>query len=413
MTILIDAPPGENSGARTLNSLGFAKPPSQTRVVAAMSGGVDSSVVAALLKREGYDVIGVTLQLYDHGAAVNKPGACCAGQDIHDARRVADSAGIPHYVLDYESRFRNAVMEDFADTYLSGATPIPCVRCNQTVKFADLKRVAEDLGADCLATGHYVQRIDGKAGPELHRAADASRDQTYFLFATTRAQLDYLRFPLGGLPKSQVRELAAELGLRVAEKPDSQDICFVPNGKYQAVVEKLRPGAIGPGEIVHVDGRVMGEHNGVINFTVGQRRGLGVATGEPLFVVKLDAAAKRVIVGPREALGVTQIALKDVNWIGEGDTWREGQDVLVRVRSTRPPVPAKIYLGAPAVAADSESGARKTTLISTRPAGETTAVQAHVLLDEPEEGVAPGQAAVFYDPTTTRVLGGGWIARTQ
>jgi tRNA-specific 2-thiouridylase len=404
------APP--KTGALTLNSLGLPKPPSQTRVVAAMSGGVDSSVVAAMLAREGYDVVGVTLQLYDHGAAVNKPGACCAGQDIHDARRVADAVGFPHYVLDYESRFRHAVMEDFADTYLAGATPIPCVRCNQSVKFKDLKRVAEDLGADCLATGHYVQRIEGEAGPELHRAADASRDQTYFLFATTREQLAFLRFPLGGLPKSRVRELAAELGLRVAEKPDSQDICFVPQGKYQAVVEKLRPGAISPGEIVHVDGRVMGQHNGVINFTVGQRRGLGLATGEPLFVVKLDAANKRVIVGPREALGVTRIVLKDVNWIGEGQTPPDGRDILVRVRSTRPPVPAKLY-GAPAPSPATTAG--RTTLISTvsrasNDAGEAPALQ--VMLETPEEGVAPGQAAVFYDTNSTRVLGGGWIKET-
>jgi tRNA-specific 2-thiouridylase len=374
--------------AQILNSLGFAKPPAQTRVVAAMSGGVDSSVVAAMLAREGYDVVGVTLQLYDHGAAINKAGSCCAGQDIHDARRVADSMGFPHYVLDYESRFRNAVMEDFADTYLAGATPIPCVRCNQTVKFKDLKRVAEELGADCLATGHYVRRVESDHGAELHRAADANRDQTYFLFATTREQLDFLRFPLGDKPKSDVRALAAELGLRVAEKPDSQDICFVPQGKYQAVVEKLRPGAIEPGDIVHVDGRVMGRHDGVINFTVGQRRGLGVATGEPLFVVKLDAAAKRVIVGPREALGVSRIALKDVNWIGENvavEDQLNGRPILVRVRSTRPPVPARLSIGA----------------------GWS------VLLDAPEEGVAPGQAAVFYDPNTTRVLGGGWIAATE
>jgi tRNA-specific 2-thiouridylase len=376
------------AGARALNSLGFAKPPRETRVVAAMSGGVDSSVVAAMLAREGYDVVGVTLQLYDHGVAVNKPGSCCAGQDIHDARRVADAVGFPHYVLDYESRFRNAVMEDFADTYLAGATPIPCVRCNQTVKFKDLKRVAEDLGADCLATGHYVQRIEGVDGAELHRAADATRDQTYFLFATTRDQLAFLRFPLGGMPKSDVRALATELGLRVAEKPDSQDICFVPQGKYQAVVEKLRPGAIEPGDIVHIDGRVMGTHNGVINFTVGQRRGLGVATGEPLFVVKLDAANKRVIVGPREALGVARIALKDVNWIGErvvSEDELNGRDVLVRVRSTRPPAPAKLSVGA----------------------GWS------IDLETPEEGVAPGQAAVFYDPNSTRVLGGGWIAATE
>ncbi len=364
----------------TLNSLGFPKPPAETRVVAAMSGGVDSSVVAAMLKRDGYDVIGVTLQLYDHGAAVNKPGACCAGQDIHDARRVAAAAGIPHYVLDYESRFREAVMEDFADTYLAGATPIPCVRCNQTVKFADLKRVAEDLGADCLATGHYVRRVEGDAGAQLHRAADASRDQSYFLFATTRAQLDYLRFPLGDMPKSRVRELAAELGVRVAEKPDSQDICFVPNGKYTDVVKKLRPGAVEPGEIVDTEGRVIGEHEGIINYTIGQRRGLGIAAGQPLFVVKLDSGKRRVIVGPREALGVTRMNLKDVNWIGDGDA--DGRDILVRVRSTRPPVAGK--LGA-----------------------------SSIVLDTPEEGVAPGQAAVFYDKHSTRVLGGGWIAATE
>ncbi|MBY0447599.1 MAG: tRNA 2-thiouridine(34) synthase MnmA, partial [Hyphomonadaceae bacterium] len=358
-----------------------------TRVVAAMSGGVDSAVVAAMLAREGYQVIGVTLQLYDHGAAVNKPGACCAGQDIHDARRVADTLGIPHYVLDYESRFRQAVMEDFADTYLAGATPIPCVRCNQRVKFADLLEMARQLGADCLATGHYVQRIEGPSGSELWRAAEPERDQSYFLFATTRAQLEYLRFPLGGLPKRETRRLAAEFGLRVAEKPDSQDICFVPTGKYQQVVEKLRPGAIEPGEIVHVDGRVLGTHEGVIGYTVGQRRGLGVAMGEPLFVIKLDAARRRVIVGPREALGVSRIRLQEVNWIGEAvetEDALDGRRVLVRVRSTRPPVPAQLAIGA----------------------------GWEVVLDEPEEGVAPGQAAVFYDPDSPRVLGGGWIAAT-
>jgi tRNA-uridine 2-sulfurtransferase len=375
------------AGGLNPNSLGFAKAPAQTRVVAAMSGGVDSSVVAAMLAREGYDVVGVTLQLYDHGAAVNKPGSCCAGQDIHDARRVADDLGIPHYVLDYESRFREAVMEDFADTYLAGATPIPCVRCNQTVKFADLRRVAIELGADCLATGHYVQRMLGADGAELHRAADADRDQSYFLFATTRAQLEFLRFPLGGMPKRQVRALAAEFGLKVAEKPDSQDICFVPQGKYQAIVEKLRPGAIEPGEIVHIDGRVLGTHGGVINFTVGQRRGIGVATGEPLFVIKLDAPKKRVIVGPREALGVHRIELKEVNWIGESvanEDELDGREILVRVRSTRPPVPARLSVGA----------------------GWS------VLLDVPEEGVAPGQAAVFYAREGSRVLGGGWIRET-
>lgn len=385
MTSLPSLAPARAGAAR--NSLGFAKPPAATRVVAAMSGGVDSSVVAALLAREGYEVIGVTLQLYDHGAAVNKPGACCAGQDIHDARRVADHLGLPHYVLDYESRFRQAVMEDFADTYLAGATPIPCVRCNQRVKFADLLDMARQLGADCLATGHYVQRVEGQSGPELWRAAEPERDQSYFLFATTREQLDYLRFPLGGLPKSETRRLAAELGLQVAAKPDSQDICFVPTGKYQQVVEKLRPGAIEPGEIVHVDGRVLGRHEGVIGYTVGQRRGLGVAAGEPLFVVRLDAAARRVIVGPREALGVRRIRLSEVNWLGEAaasEDALDGRPVLVRVRSTRPPAPARLAIGA----------------------------GWEVVLEAPEEGVAPGQAAVFYDPESPRVLGGGWIAAT-
>lgn len=389
----LDLPPGASAPAAlnspNLNSLGFAKPPSETRVVAAMSGGVDSSVVAAMLKREGYDVIGVTLQLYDHGAAVNKPGACCAGQDIHDARRVADRLAIPHYVLDYENRFRDQVMEDFADSYLAGETPIPCVKCNQSVKFKDLLGLARDLGADCMATGHYVQRLMGAGGPELHRGADPSRDQSYFLFATTRAQLDFLRFPLGGLPKTETRALAAEFGLAVADKPDSQDICFVPTGKYVDIVAKLRPGAIDSGEIVHVDGRVLGNHEGVIHYTVGQRRGLNIAVGEPLFVTKLDAEKKRVIVGPRAALAVTRIALKDINWIGEqvvSEDALHGRRVLVRVRSTRPPVSASL---------DTRAGW-------------------FVELDEAEEGVAPGQAAVLYDEAApSRVLGGGWIARTE
>jgi tRNA-specific 2-thiouridylase len=293
-------------------------------------------------------------------------------------------------------------MEDFADTYLAGATPIPCVRCNQTVKFADLKRVAEDLGADCLATGHYVRRVEGEHGPELHCAADANRDQSYFLFATTRAQLSFLRFPLGAMPKPQVRALAGQLGLRVAEKPDSQDICFVPQGKYQDVVKKLRPGAAAPGEIVDVEGRVVGEHDGVINYTVGQRRGLGVATGQPLFVIKLDAGKRRVIVGPRAALGVSRIALKDVNWLG--DDAIDDRDILVRVRSTRPPVAGVLY-GPPASVPASAAAA-----------GGTSAVHASawsLALAAPEEGVAPGQAAVFYDKHSTRVLGGGWIAATE
>ena len=380
------APAGLN--ALGPNALGFSKAPAATRVVVAMSGGVDSSVVAALLAHQGFEVIGVTLQLYDHGAAVNKPGACCAGQDIHDARRVADRIAIPHYVLDYENRFKQSVMDDFADSYLAGETPIPCVRCNQNVKFKDLLALAKDLDADCLATGHYVQRLMGPHGAELHRAHDPNRDQSYFLFATTRPQLDFLRFPLGGMPKSETRALAAQFGLTVADKPDSQDICFVPSGKYADVVAKLRPGAIEPGDIVHVDGRVLARHEGVIHYTVGQRRGLGIAAGEPLFVVKLEPEARRVIVGPREALGVTRIALKEVNWIGEPVTSEDalhGRRVLVRVRSTRPPQPATL---------DTEAGW-------------------FVILDDPEEGVAPGQAAVFYDADEpTRVLGGGWIART-
>ena len=371
--------------------LGLPGPRAETRVVAAMSGGVDSTVTAALLKRAGYDVVGVTLQLYDHGAMLAKKGACCAGADIHDARRAADAIGIPHYVLDYESKFRQAVMDDFADSYLAGETPIPCVRCNQTVKFRDLLGVAKDLGAACMATGHYIQRVIGAHGAELHRAADSSKDQSYFLFATTREQLDFLRFPLGGLPKDDVRAMAAELGLHVADKPDSQDICFVPTGKYSSVIEKLRPGAGEPGEIVHVDGRVVGAHAGVIHYTVGQRRGLNIAVGEPLYVVKLDTENARVIVGPREALLVRRIQLKEVNWLGEGaaDADRlDGLPVMVKVRSTRPPVPARL--------------------------AKDERAELAVVLDEGEDGVAPGQAAVFYASADSgRVLGGGWIAATD
>lgn len=371
------------------NSLGFNKAPANTRVVVAMSGGVDSSVVAAMLADEGYDVVGITLQLYDHGAAIEKKGACCAGQDIHDARNVADQIGVPHYVLDYESRFREQVMEDFADTYLAGSTPIPCIRCNQTVKFSDLLATAKDLGADCLATGHYIRREDGADTAELHRAADASRDQSYFLFATTREQLDFLRFPLGGLPKSEVRALAEKYDLPVAAKPDSQDICFVPEGSYAKVVEKLRPGAGRTGEIVHLDGRVLGEHQGVIHYTVGQRRGLGVATGEPLFVVRIDAANRRVIVGPREALMTGGLMMEELNWLGEGSleaACQVGAPVLARVRSTREPTPAKLGFS-----------------------GDEPAV----FFDDPEEGVAKGQACVLYDSSGgSRVLGGGFIQDT-
>ena len=369
---------------------GDPRPRGEIRVVAAMSGGVDSSVVAALLKYAGYDVIGVTLQLYDHGAALKKQGACCAGQDIHDARRVAEALGIPHYVLDYESRFRQQVMEDFADTYLKGSTPIPCVRCNQTVKFSDLLATARDLGADAMATGHYISRaVNANGQAELVRAADADRDQSYFLFATTRAQLDILSFPLGGMNKPDVRRAASALGLQVAAKPDSQDICFVPAGKYSDIVQKLRPGASAPGDIVHMDGRVMGQHDGVIRYTIGQRRGLGVATGEPLFVTKIDAPNRRVIVGPREALLTSALTIGESNWLGEGsllEACAAGLAALARVRSTRAPVPGRLTLvdGVPGFA-----------------------------FDVAEEGVAPGQACVLYAaPDGRSVLGGGFIAST-
>ncbi|WP_375571081.1 tRNA 2-thiouridine(34) synthase MnmA [Seohaeicola saemankumensis] len=369
-----------------LNSLGFSKPPSQTRVVVAMSGGVDSSVVAAQLAEEGYDVVGVTLQLYDHGAAQAKKGACCAGLDIHDARRVAETMGFPHYVLDYENVFKDAVIDEFADSYLAGATPVPCIRCNERVKFKDLLETARDLEADCMATGHYIQRKMGAKGPELHAAADAARDQSYFLFSTTAEQLDYLRFPLGHLTsKAETRALAARYGLPVADKPDSQDICFVPNGNYAAVIEKLRPGAAEPGEIVDVDGRVLGTHKGVIHYTIGQRRGLGIGGLEdPLYVVKLDVDAKRVIVGPKDMLSTRVVPLREINWLGDApfDSAAEWH-VAVKVRSTRPPREAVI-----------------------RPLSATTAT---VELLTPEEGVSPGQACVFYDPASTRVLGGGWI----
>jgi tRNA-specific 2-thiouridylase len=363
--------------------------PAGARVVAAMSGGVDSTVTAALLQRAGYDVVGVTLQLYDHGAAVKKAGAC-AGQDIKDARQAAERIGIPHYVLDYESRFRDEVIEEFADAYLRGETPVPCIRCNQTVKFRDLADVARDLGAQAMATGHYVQRTEGANGPELHRGADPSRDQSYFLFATTRDQLGFLRFPLGGLPKSEVRAVAAELGLTAANKPDSQDICFVPEGRYSTLIDKLRPNAAGRGDIVHLDGRVLGTHEGVSRYTVGQRRGLNVAVGDPLFVVRLDPAAKQVVVGPRQALLTRSLTMRETTWLGDQESLEDaaqaGVPVLARVRSTRDPSPARL-------------------LFETAPS---------LVFDRPEEGVSPGQACVLYDPgRPSRVLGGGFIASTE
>ncbi|UES49689.1 tRNA 2-thiouridine(34) synthase MnmA [Roseibium aggregatum] len=371
------------------NSLDLPGRPEDTRVVVAMSGGVDSSVVAALMKAEGYDVIGVTLQLYDHGAAVSKAKSCCAGVDIHDARRAAETIGIPHYVLDYESRFKEQVMDRFADSYIAGETPIPCVSCNQTVKFTDLLKTAKDLGADALATGHYVRSAQQGNKRALFRPADLDRDQSYFLFATSQDQLDFIRFPLGGMPKSKVRDLAAEFGLTVANKPDSQDICFVPNGDYAEVIRKLRPNAAEPGEIVHMDGRVLGEHDGIIHYTIGQRRGLGVATGDPLYVVRLDPDERRVVVGPREALATRTILLREMNWIGD-QPLDEGDEIelFAKVRSTRPPAPATLRI---------LNG------------------KAFVDLANGETGVAPGQACVFFDTDdeTARVLGGGWIHKTE
>jgi tRNA-uridine 2-sulfurtransferase len=370
-------------------SIGLAGDPASTRIVCAMSGGVDSSVAVALLKRAGYDVVGITLQLYDHGEAVRRKGACCAGQDIHDARRVAAQLGIPHYVLDFESRFREAVIDDFVSSYAAGYTPVPCIRCNQTVKFADLLARAQELEAEALVTGHYIEsrpRADGSGHRDLFTPADMARDQSYFLFATTQEQIDYLRFPLGAIPKSETRRIAGEIGLAVADKPDSQDICFVPEGRYADLIVKLRPDAAEPGDIVHEDGRVLGRHKGTVHFTVGQRRGLGIAEGDPLYVLKIDPERRQVVVGPHASLLRHDIALAQVNWLGRVPLDSAPQPVFARIRSTRAPVAAEI-----------------------RQEAQGTVVS----IAQGEYGVSPGQACVLYENTGpgARVLGGGFIAR--